>query len=162
MKYHLALWTLSLALPSATLPSPSREAGPNIHESLQIGAESYRFHAEKLILSTPNPQLNGKRLFRLNGKLLPASGQPIQLEMTVVEDGRIYLLKLARKRGAGLGEDVWAATLKTRIEVLELQAKAGGRLRLRISGPLAATLKEGGSLTTWSGEIQAVFNGVSE
>ena len=127
---------------------------------VEIGETSYRFHPVKLILSTPTAKQKGKRMFRLAGQLIPASGEAIAMELTAAENGSIYLLKLTRPRGNG--QDVWAATMKTKMEVLDLQAKAGGRMQLKLSGPLAATLEKGGSFIQWSGEIQAHFDGISE
>jgi hypothetical protein len=125
-----------------------------------LGDTDYVFHPEQLILSTPTARMKGMRMFRLSGRLVPATGEAIVLELTATESGSLYLLSLTRTRGNG--RDVWAATMKTKAEVLELQAKAGGSLRLRLSGPLAATLENGGSFTQWSGELQSRFNGISE
>ncbi|MDE3246235.1 MAG: hypothetical protein KGN80_09120 [Acidobacteriota bacterium] len=126
---------------------------------MEIGGTAYQFHSAKLMLSSPNAQANGKRMFRLSGSLVPAHGESIAMELTSAETGAIYLLKLTRPRGNG--QDIWAATMKTKVEVLELQASPGGALRLKLSGPLVAALESGGSFTRWSGEIQARFDVIS-
>lgn len=147
-----------LVLPTlAHLPAPSLAPREN---RVELGGNTYRFQSQKLILSLPAAQMKGKRMFRLSGRLLPVSGEAISMELTASETGSIYLLKLMRPRGNA--QDVWAATMKTKVEVLDLQGKAGGRLHLKLSGPLAASLDKGGSSTLWSGEIAARFNGVSE
>ncbi len=130
------------------------------HENnVEIGGISYQFRPAKLMLSSPNAQLKGKRMLRLSGSLVPAHGEPIAMELTTAETGAIHLLKLTRPRASG--QDVWAATMKTKVEVLELQPSPGGALRLKFSGPLVATLENGGSLTHWSGEIRAQFDVIS-
>ncbi len=153
-----SMWTTLLVLPVVTFfappPFPGRE------NKLEIGGTPYLFRPVKLILSTPSAQMKGKRMFRLIGRLVPTSGDPISMELTASEAGSIYLLKLARPRGEA--QDVWAATLKTKVEILDLQAKAGGRLHLKLTGPLVATLENGGSNTNWEGEILARFDGISE
>lgn len=151
-------WVVLLVVPSLASPAPQ----PVVlrENKVELGGTPYLFHPVKLILSTPTTQLKGKRMFRLSGQLVPITGEAIAMELTAAETGSIYLLKLTRPRGKG--QDIWAATLKTKAEVLDLQAKAGGSLHLKLSGPLAATLEKGGSFTQWSGEIQARFDGISE
>lgn len=151
-------WAVLLVVPS--LASPAPEPVVLRENKVELGGTSYLFHQVKLILSTPTTQVKGKRMFRLSGQLVPTTGEAIAMELTAAETGSIYLLKLTRPRGKG--QDIWAATLKTKAEVLDLQAKAGGSLHLKLSGPLAATFEKGGSFTQWSGEIQARFDGISE
>ncbi len=151
-------WPALLILPALASPA-SRPAVPS-KNTVELGGSSYLFRPVNLFLSSPATQLKGRRMFRLSGQLVPATGGAIALELTAYETGSIYLLKLTRPKGTA--QDVWAATMKTRVEVLDLQAKSGGRLHLRLSGPLAATLGSGGSFTQWSGDIQARFNGISE
>ena len=153
-----SMWTALLTLPA--LASPAPQTLISRANKVELGGTSYQFQAIKLILSAPNAQMKGKRLFRLSGRLVPASGEPIAMELTATETGSIHLLKLTRSRRNG--QDVWAATMKTKAEVLDFQAKAGGNLLLKLSGPLAATLENGGSSTGWSGEIRARFDGISE
>lgn len=149
-------WVALLAVPA--LASPGPQPVERLGNKVELGGTTYTFHPSKLILSTPTARMKGKRMFRLSGQLVPATGEAIAMELTAAETGSIYLLKLTR----GKGPDVWAATMKTKVDVLELQAKSGGSLHLKLSGPLAATLAEGGSFTQWSGGIQAQFDGVSE
>ncbi|MBL0209915.1 MAG: hypothetical protein IPQ13_03220 [Holophagaceae bacterium] len=151
-------WASLLVLPALGSPAPPPDA-PRANK-VELGGTSYQFQPLKLILSTPSVQMKGKRMFRLSGRLVPAAGEAVAMELTASETGSIYLLKLTRPRGSG--QDVWAATLKTKVQVQELQAKAGGALRLELSGPLAATLEKGGGFTHWNGGILARFNGVSE
>ena len=151
-------WASLLVLPALTYPlaQPVEPRGNKV----DLGGTSYLFHPMKLILSSPAKQLKGKRMFRLSGRLVPATGEAIAMELTASETGSIYLLKLTRPRGRG--QDVWAATMKTKVGMLDLQARAGGTLHLKLSGPLAATLEKGGSFTQWSGEVRARFDGISE
>lgn len=151
-------WAALLVLP--IVAAPALQAVAPRANRLEIGGIPYQFHPLKLVLSTPTAQLKGNRMLRLSGRLVPAVGEAIALDLMASETGFLYLLTLTRPRGQG--QDVWAATMKTRVEVLDLQAKSGGRLHLRLSGPLAATLGSGGSFTQWSGDIQARFNGISE
>ena len=151
-------WTALLVLPALAAPAPPPAASSiNL---VELGGTRYAFHPMKLILSTPSIQMKRKRMFRLSGRLVPSRGEAIAMELTASETGSIYLLTLTRPRATG--QDVWAATLKTKAEVIGLQDKAGGVLHLKLSGPLAATLADGGSFTQWSGEIHARFDGVSE
>ena len=151
-------WSALLLLPALASPAPPSVVVPG--NKVELGGTLYLFHPVELILSSPTAQMKGRRMFRLSGRLVPAGGKAISMELTASESGSIYLLKLTRPRGTA--QDVWAATMKTKVEVLDLQAKAGGRLHLKLSGPLAATLEQGGSFTQWSGEVQARFNGISE
>jgi len=153
-----SLYSTLLVLPVLAFPAPQPAAQRG--NKVELGGMHYLFHQQKLILSTPTTQMKGKRMFRLSGRLVPATGEAITMELTAAETGSIYLLTLTRPRPHG--HDVWAATMKTRAEVLELQAKAGGGLHLKLSGPLAATLEKGGSFTEWKGEILARFDGISE
>ena len=158
MKYRVAPLLVLLAVAAA-----AQAPAPKDDNRVEIGTEAFIFHPEKLLLSRPNRSLKGKKLFRLLGHLVPDHGEPIRLELTATGEGQIYLLKMTRARGKGeYGEynDAWAATVKTRVEVLKIQAEKGGVLLLRLSGPLAATLHNGGGATAWRGEIQARFDGV--
>lgn len=157
MKLAMAAGMISLFLWSGLPACAGGDLSVQPPNQVLLGAELYQFHPEKVRLSLPNSQMVGEKMFRLTGKFLPRVGEPIRVEMTAAQDGRLYTLKLNRRRKNDRSEDIWAATLKTRIEVLEFQPKPGGKLRLRCSGPLAATLKEGGSQTVWSGEILAFF-----
>jgi hypothetical protein len=151
-------WTALLMLPALAFQPAQSVASPQ--NRVELGGMHYVFNPAKLLLSSPSTQRKGKRMFRLSGRLVPATGEAIAVELTAAETGSIYLLKLTRPRGNG--HDVWAATMKTKAEVLAIQANPGGMLHLKLSGPLAATLEQGGSFTQWSGEIQARFDVISE
>lgn len=153
-----SLYSALLVLPALAFLAPQSAAQRG--SKVELGGTRYVFHQQKLILSTPTAQMKGKRMFRLSGRLVPTTGEAISMELTAAETGSVYLLTLTRPRTKG--QDVWAATMKTKAEVLDLQAKAGGSLHLKLSGPLAATLEAGGSFTEWKGEIQARFDGISE
>lgn len=153
-----SLYSTLLVLPFLAFPAP--QSALQRGNKVELGGTKYLFQQQKLLLSTPTTQMRGKRMFRLSGRLVPATGEAITMELTAAETGSIYLLKLTRPRGTA--QDVWAATMKTVVEVLDLQAKAGGTLHLKLSGPLVASLENGGSFTEWKGEIQARFNGISE
>ena len=153
-----SLYSALLVLPVLALPAPQSALQPG--NKVELGGTNYRFHQQKLILSAPTTQMRGKRMYRLSGRLVPAAGEAITMELTAAETGSIYLLKLTRPRGTA--QDVWAATMKTKVEVLDLQVKAGGTLHLKLSGPLVASLEKGGSFTEWKGEIRARFDGISE
>ncbi len=151
-------WAALLVLPALASPAPPPAALPK--NTVELGGTRYVFRPVELILSTPTARMKPQRMFRLSGRLVPTAGAAIAMELTASEGGSIYLLKLTRSRGTG--QDVWAATMKTKVEVLDLQARPGGSLHLRFSGPLAATLEKGGAFTQWNGEIRARFNGISE
>ncbi len=151
-------WAALMVVPALASPGP-QPAAPR-GNLVELGGAAYAFHPSKLMLSSPAAQLKKKRLFRLSGRLVPAVGEAIALELTATETGSIYLLTL--RRPSGTGSDVWAATMKTQIEVLELHGNPGGLLRLKLSGPLAATTEKGGSFTQWSGELKARFDVISE
>lgn len=151
-------WAALMAVPALAFPGP-QPAAPR-GDTVELGGAAYVFHPSKLLLSAPAAQLKKQRLFRLSGRLVPAAGEAIAMDLTATETGSIYLLTL--RRHSGTGSDVWAATLKTKVEVLELRGNSGGLLRLKLSGPLAATTAKGGSITQWSGEIKARFDVISE
>jgi hypothetical protein len=128
--------------------------------TLQLGRESFRFSAESLNLAPAQPKLKLPRTFVLRGKLEPAGGTAISFELTALEDGRIYGLRLLRKQGNGLESERWGATLKTKVEVQELDARPGGKLRISLSGPLASNEADKGGATSWKGELWATFREV--
>ena len=152
-----SMWAALLVLPVLAFLAPQPALARE--NAVEIGGIPYLFHPAKLVLSTPTHQMKGKRLFRLTGRLVPAHGEFIAMELTAAETGSIYLLKLTRS--GGKSQDVWAATTKTKVEVQELQANPGGALRLKLSGPLVATIENGGSVTYWRGEILARFDVIS-
>lgn len=140
-----------LALSLAAQPAPEKGGG-----ALTLGKEAHRFAFESLNLAPAQPALKLPRAFVLRGRLVPESGKPLAFELTALEDGRIYGLRILRKGGPD-GEERWSATAKTKVEILELDANPKGRLRLRLSGPLTAVP---GGATTWSGELWGTFESV--
>ncbi len=135
------------------------EAPPKKINQVRVGSLLHTFHIENVEVSSGLKKT--QRLFRLKGRLVPVSGTPIHLELAAYQNGQLYMLKMTRPRGAGESEDGFAATLKTKVEVLQFNPTPGGSLHLRLSGPLAATLKDGGIMTTWGGEIRANLAGVA-
>ncbi len=158
MKFRNVAWLLTAALVLQAREDPPRKAN-----EIQVGGLLYAFHLDKVeVGSTTGNYKKSQRLFRLNGHLVPTSGNAILLELTAYENGHIYTLKMTRHQTVGPSEDAFAATLKTKVEVLQFHPEPGGSLRLRLSGPLAATLKDGGAMTTWNGEILASLDGVGQ
>ncbi len=143
-----------LAAPLAAQKGATRGGG-----QVAIGPVAYRFTPISLNLAAAHPALKGARAFQLKGELR-RDGPPIEFELTGLPPGRIYLLKLRRKSGAGL--DVWAATLKTDMRIEEFEPVPGGRLRLRLSGPLTGAVAGRTVHTTWEGDIWATFSGVPD
>ena len=128
--------------------------------SLQIGKESFKFRFESLNLAPAQPKMKLSRTFVLRGKLESESGPSLAFELTAMEDGRIYGLRILRKRPAAGEQDYWGASLKTKVEVLELDARPGGKLRLSLSGPLTAMENNESGQSSWKGEIWATFKEV--
>lgn len=128
--------------------------------TLQLGREAFKFRPESLNLAPAQPKLKLPRTFVLRGKLEPAGGTAVSFELTALEDGRIYGLRLVRKHPNGAENERWGATLKTKVEVQELDAKPGGKLRISLSGPLASNEADKGGATSWKGELWATFREV--
>lgn len=159
------VFLLSLALAASPTPSPKPPAQTQAAEpagggNLHLGQDSFRFTFESLNLAPAQPKLKLPRAFVLRGRLAPPSGTPLSFELTALEDGRIYGLRMIRKHGHPAEDYSWSATLKTRVEVLELDARPGGKLRLSLSGPLTTMEGSKSGSTTWKGELWGTFREV--
>ncbi len=141
-----------LIAPLLLSPAPEAQGGG----SLVLGKEAYTFAFEGLNLAPAQPKLKLPRAFVLRGRLVPEQGPSLSLELTALEDGRIYGLRILRKRPGG-EEERWGAQAKTKVEVLELDARQGGKLRIALSGPLAYAQGSTGSSSTWKGELWGTF-----
>lgn len=128
--------------------------------TLQVGKESYKFTIESLNLAPAQPKLKLPRAFVLRGKLVPPEGPSLAFELTALEDGRIYGLRLVRKRPDASEGERWSATLKTKVDVLELDARPAGKLRISLSGPLAGSEGDKSGPTLWKGELWGTFRDV--
>jgi hypothetical protein len=136
-------------------PGPARAAAPDPSGGrLRLGSESLAFSPRSLELAARSPGEAGGRVFRLKGRLL-GGAVPAELELTGFESGKLYMMKLQRR--GPQGTDTWASTLQTRMEVLAFDGRPGGRLHLRLSGPLLGSVAGRAVHTTWQGEIWAVF-----
>lgn len=132
--------------------APSKGGG-----SLTLGKDLYQFRFDAVNLAPAQPRLKLPRAFVLRGKLVPTQGTPLVFELTALEDGRIYGLSIVRKRPNGAVEERWAATLKTKVDVLELVAQAGGRVKVALSGTLSTAA---GAVIPWKGELWGTFESV--
>lgn len=157
-----------MSLPASALPvllalaaqvPPAQPGQAKGGGSLTLGKETFQFRFEALNLAPAQPKLKLPRAFVLRGKLIPESGAPLAFELTALEDGRIYGMRIQRK-GAGPGDDRWAATVKTKVEILHLEANPQGRLRIGLSGPLAAVQGGQSLATSWAGELWGTFESV--
>lgn len=128
--------------------------------TLHLGKEACQFEFESLNLAPAQPQLKLPRTFVLRGKLRPESGPALSFELTAMEDGRIYGLRIVRKRPGAGDDDRWGALLKTKVEVVELDARPGGKLRLALSGPLSSVEGARGGTSSWKGELWGTFREV--
>lgn len=94
-------------------------------------------------------------LVRLTGRLVP--GDPalaFDLELVVLKDGTLYMLRLVRQKPGGY-PDSWAATGKTRVRFTRLEDHSGGRLELACSGPLTGVIGQKPRTATWHGSLWA-------
>ena len=128
--------------------------------TLQVGSAAFKFRFESINLAPAQPNLKLPRTFVLRGKLEPESGPALTFELTAMEDGRIYGLRILRKRPKPATDDYWGATLKTKVEVLELDARPGGKLRLSLSGPLTSVEENKMGPSSWKGALWATFREV--
>lgn len=145
-----------LVAPAQGLPQPAPAGGG----TLTLGKEAYRFVLEAVNLAPAQPKLKLPRAFVLRGRLEAETGAPLSFELTALEDGRIYGLRIVRKRPAAGDDDRWGASLKTKVEVLELDARPGGKLRIAVTGPLTYAQGGEGGATTWKGELWGTFETV--
>jgi hypothetical protein len=128
--------------------------------TLQVGQETFKFAFDSLNLAPAQPKLKTPRTFVLRGKLTPIAGTALSFELTALEDGRIYGLRIVRKHPNATDDDRWSVTLKTKVEVLELNAQPGGKLRIALSGPLTSVESGKAGAASWKGELWATFREV--
>lgn len=147
------------ALALLLAPPAAQEAAIRGGGQVAIGGESYGFTPLSLNLAAAAPGSKGARAFQLKGELRK-EGPPIEFELTGLQPGRIYMLKLQRRTRNGL--DVWAATLKTEMRIETFEPVLGGRLQLRLSGPLTGAVGGQTVHTAWKGGIWATFSGAPE
>lgn len=150
---------LPFALTLATVLAAQAPA-PKGGGSLTLGKEPFRFQFESVNLAPAQPKLKLPRAFVLRGKLVPEQGPSLAFELTALEDGRIYGLRILRKRKEGGEDDRWGAAPKTKVEILALDAQPQGKLRIALSGPLTYVQGAQGGTTTWSGELWGTFESV--
>lgn len=145
-----------LACPGNEIQMAEAEGGGILH----VGIAAFKFRFESINLAPAQPKLKVPRTFVLRGKLEPESGPALTFELTAMEDGRIYGLRILRKRPKPATDDYWGATLKTKVEVLELDARPGGKLRISLSGPLTSVEENKMGTSSWKGELWATFREV--
>jgi hypothetical protein len=136
---------------AAAFPGPPGGAeGTSSGGRLRLGSETLTFVPSSLELASRGGAEAGRRVFRLKGRLL-GGAVPADFELTGYGDGTLYMMRLQRRTSRGL--DTWAATLKTRMEVLAFDERPGGRLHLRLSGPLVGSVGGRTVHTEWQGEL---------
>lgn len=150
MNFSRALPGLLLAAALSAAPSMVEGGG-----QLTLAGKVYRFQPTGLFVAPPKGGLPGA--IRMTGDLIPASGEaPFQMALVFLRTGQLYLLDIHRS-GKGQYPDTWAATQQTRLKILSLQARPGGRLELACSGLLTGVVGQKPVQGRWGGRIWMVI-----
>lgn len=152
MNFIRPLATLCLA---ATLPAQTIDAQAKGGGELKIDGTLYHFELKALYTAPPKGGLPGA--FRIQGRLVPEDqAQALDLDLTVLKTGTLYMLRILRK-GPGGYPDTWSATGKTRARITLLEDHFGGRLEIACSGPLTGVIGRRPKTTTWRGSLWVIL-----
>ena len=152
MKFLSALPCLTLAF-GLQAQAPGLEAVVRGGGDLTLDGAAYRLELAS-VASTP-ARLGLPPLIQLRGRLVPeAPARAFDLELTVLKNGTLYLLRLTRP-GPGGYPDSWAATARTRARITLLEDRSGGRLELACSGPLTGIIGRKPKGSVWKGSLWA-------
>lgn len=126
--------------------TPTRGGG-----SLVLGGRTHGFTPLEALAGKPQGGVRS-HILKLRGRFTPPQGGPLEFDLEVTTRGQVYRMNLFRKEG---GQEVerWAATLKTQIQVVQLEQREGGMVRLKLAGPLSGIVRGQGRQEAWSGEI---------
>ena len=152
MNFPRALPSLFLAL-GLQAQAPLLEAVVRGGGELHLDGTAYRLEPES-VASIP-ARAGLPPLIRLTGRLVPGDpAHAFDLELSLLKDGTLYLLRLVRPTPGGY-PDSWAATGRTRVRLLRLEDRSGGRVELACSGPLTGVIGRRPRNGTWRGTLWA-------
>lgn len=124
---------------------------------LKIGATTYLFTLADLSMAPPKGGLPGA--VKLTGTLASRDGSPgFRMDLTVLKNGTLYMLVIQRRMGQAY-PDSWNATPKTRVRILKMEDRLGGRVEIRCDGPLTGVLAQKPVQASWTGSLWATFPG---
>lgn len=125
--------------------------------SLKIGGGHYRFVLQDLVTIGTKDRSSG--VLKFVGRLIPGDGTlPYQMTLTLLKNGTVYMMTIQRRRGNAY-PDSWNATANTRVRILKLNDRLGGRVELDCEGPLVGVVGQRPVQADWSGQIWGVITG---
>ena len=150
MNFLRPLPCLLATLVLTAAPPPIQGGG-----ALTLDGATFRFEPHSAATAPPRGGLPGA--IRLRGVLIPVKGgRTIALDLVVLKDGRLYTLSL-RRDGKADYPDTWAAVAGTRVKVLALEDRPGGRVELACEGPLTGVVGRRPVSSRWKGRLWAAF-----
>lgn len=124
---------------------------------LKIGNSPYRFILEDLV--TLKAKGNTPGALKFTGRLIPTDGTaPYKMTLTLLKNGTVYTMVIQRRKGKAY-PDSWNATAKTRVRILTLHDRLGGRVEISCEGPLTGVVGQLPVNADWSGQISGVISG---
>lgn len=149
------------ALPCLLLALALRGQAPMLEEIVRGGGEvildGTAFRLEPASVNTLPARTGLPALVRVTGRLVPPDpAGAFGLELTILKDGTLYMLRILRK-GPGGYPDTWAATGRTRARITLLEDHSGGRLEIACSGPLTGVIGRRPKTTTWRGSLWVIL-----
>jgi hypothetical protein len=123
---------------------------------LKIGDGAYRFAVEDLATIRAKGSFPGALKFV--GRLIPGDGTaPYRMTLTLLKTGTIYTMVIQRRKGKAYPES-WNATIQTRMHILKLDDRMGGRVEISCEGPLIGIIGGKSVNADWSGLISGVIS----